>query len=99
MAEKDSKSPQILNASSNLVGFCLVIITSVRALNMGSVTLMDDLTALATLLFITSVLFSFLAIRNTTAHARKYETVAEISFFIRLVAHTHYHPVYYLQYY
>jgi hypothetical protein len=85
MAEKESKSPQILNAASNLVGFCLVIITSIRALNMGSVTLLDDITALATLLFIASVLFSFLAIRNSTRRPARYEVMAEISFLCGLL--------------
>ncbi|HNQ00502.1 MAG TPA: hypothetical protein PKK99_15680, partial [Bacteroidia bacterium] len=60
MPEKD-KSSHILNTSSNLLGFCLVVITSLKVNNYSEKTLIDEFTALSALLFMASSILSFLS--------------------------------------
>ena len=58
------KSPHILNTSSNLLGFCLVIITSLKVAKLSKGTYLDDFAAVASLLLMASCILSFLAIRT-----------------------------------
>lgn len=71
---------QILNASSNLLGFCLVIITSLKLFKFTEKTLVDEFMVVNLVLFITSCLLSFMALRADEVRGRKYETAAEYSF-------------------
>lgn len=64
----NEKSPHILNASSNLLGFCLLIITSLKITNSDKTTYLDEFAGAAALFFVISCIFSFLAIR---AHEKK----------------------------
>ncbi|UYZ57393.1 hypothetical protein [Hymenobacter latericus] len=81
----ENKSPHILNTSANLMGLCFIVLTSlkVNALAVGSV--IDDFTALATLLFITSSILSFLSMRSSGHRSGVYERVAEVIFLGGLV--------------
>jgi len=60
MKEKNGKSsPHILNASSNLLGLCFVVLTSLKLFNVAHKTVIDDLTIAATILFMASCILSF----------------------------------------
>ena len=76
----NNKAPQILNASSNFLGFCFVVLTSIKLFNFSSVTIIDEVTAISFVLFMTSCLCAFLSIRSKTKRADMYETVAEYAF-------------------
>jgi hypothetical protein len=76
----NNKAPQILNASSNFLGFCFVVLTSIKLFKFSSVTIIDEVTAISFVLFMTSCLCAFLSIRSKTKRADMYETVAEYAF-------------------
>jgi hypothetical protein len=81
MQVKNIKSPHILNASTNLVGFSLIVLTSVKVLGIGSTTLVDDIAAFAVMVFIASSFYSFLSIRtHQTNRGILYETIADYIF-------------------
>lgn len=77
-ADKD-KSPHILNASSNLLGLCFVVLTSLKLLKLSEETVIDELTTFATIFFMISCILSFLAIRGSK-RAVKYENIADYLF-------------------
>ncbi|MDR6919650.1 hypothetical protein [Chryseobacterium sp. 2987] len=81
----EKKSPHILNSSSNLLGFSLIIITSLKITKISHNTHLDEFAGLACLLFTCSCFFSFLAIR--TKHEKReirFETIADYLFLIAL---------------
>ncbi|MDQ0782395.1 hypothetical protein [Chryseobacterium sp. W4I1] len=81
----EKKSPHILNASSNLLGFSLIIITSLKITKMSAHTHLDEFASLACLLFACSCFSSFLAIRTKNEKREtKYETIADYLFLIAL---------------
>jgi len=75
----DNKSPHILNASSNLLGLCFVVLTSLKLLNISQKTVIDELTTIATILFMASCILSFLGLRNNKKSVHL-EKVADIFF-------------------
>jgi len=80
------KSPHILNTSSNLLGFCLIVMTSIRISKTGSATVIDDITGIAAILLVTSCLLSFLSIRSQDAErSEKLERIADIVFLTALI--------------
>lgn len=75
------KSPHILNTSSNLLGFCLVILTSLKITNYSEQTLIDEFTAISAMLFMVSSLLSFLSIRSENERlSYRYEKMADFIF-------------------
>ena len=80
--QKNNRAPHILNASSNLLGLCFVVLTSLKILKFSNTTLIDELTIVATILFMTSCCLSFLSIRGNTT---RYENTADITFLLGLV--------------
>jgi hypothetical protein len=81
------KSPHILSSSSNLLGFCLVVLTSIKISNFTHATIIDDTTGLAAILLVISCIFSFLAIRSKNDRsAGKLEAVADVAFLVALVS-------------
>ena len=83
--EKNS-SQHILNTSSNLLGFCLVILTSLKMTKFNEITLIDEFTGLACFVLMLSSIFSFLSIRsNVEISKRRYEKLAEYIFMIALI--------------
>jgi hypothetical protein len=77
----ETKSTHILNASSNLVGFSFVILTSIKILKLDATTSIDDIATFAIMVFIISSFFSFLSIRtHQEKHAETYETIADYIF-------------------
>lgn len=81
----DRKSPQILNASSNFLGFCFLVITSLKFFKFSATTFIDEITAVCFVIFMFSCLCAFLSIRSKTQRAALYETLAEYSFLIGLI--------------
>jgi len=80
MEENSSnKSPHILNASSNLLGLCFVVLTSLKLLNISQKTIIDELTTIAIILFMASCILSFLSLRNNKKSMVR-EKVADIFF-------------------
>jgi uncharacterized membrane protein SirB2 len=80
------KSPHILNTSSNLLGFCLIVMTSIKISKTGGATVIDDITGVAAMLLVVSCLLSFLSIRSRDeARSEKMERVADIVFLTALI--------------
>ncbi|MBS1643933.1 MAG: hypothetical protein JST36_02755 [Bacteroidetes bacterium] len=85
MKETENRSPHILNASSNLVGICLLIQTSIHVFGYSSRSYIDEITAVSTCLFITACLFSYLSIRSFKINrANKLEQIGDVCFLIGL---------------
>ncbi len=80
MTNKNDKSPHILNASSNLLGFCFIVLTSLRVLNLNGKTIIDELTSVAMILFMISSVLSFLSMRNSKINQDYFEKIADIIF-------------------
>ncbi len=79
-------APHILNASTNLLGFCLVIITSLKITKFSHHTYLDEFTVGAIFCLTLSCTLSFLAIRtNKEKTADKLENIADVLFFAALL--------------
>lgn len=78
-------SPHILNASSNLLGICFIVLTSLKLLNKGSQTIIDDITLGAIILFMGSCIFSFLSLRSKSNVGEKLEKAADYMFIAGLL--------------
>lgn len=79
------KSPHILNTSSNLLGFCLIVLTSIRISKFGEATVIDETTGVASVLLMTSCILSFLAMKTSNeGAANKLEGVADVVFLVAL---------------
>ncbi len=78
--QKNSKSPHILNASSNLLGLCFVVLTSLKLLKLTDATLIDELTTVTTILFMASCILSFMSIRGSFKKSGLWENIADILF-------------------
>ena len=85
MNEQDNKSPQILNSASNLLGFCFVVLTSIRFFKFSDATIIDEITAICFVLFMFSCLCAFLSIRSKTKRSAFYETLADYAFLAGLI--------------
>jgi hypothetical protein len=81
--DKKSVSYHILPTSSNLLGICFVILSFMKVTKMGLETIIDEAVSIAIILFLTSSLYSYAAIRSTTRSDR-YEKIADIIFIIGL---------------
>jgi hypothetical protein len=80
MKDNKDKSSHILNASSNLLGLCFVVLTSLKLLNIAHKTIIDELTTVATILFMASCILSFLSIRGNIRNSSKLESIADYFF-------------------
>ena len=83
---QNQKSFHILTTSSNLLGLCFIVLTALKIQNLGDKTIIDELTAVASILFMMSCILSFLSIRSISVRAPKYEKIAEILFIGGLIA-------------
>ncbi|MCW3109136.1 MAG: hypothetical protein JWQ09_3642 [Segetibacter sp.] len=78
---ENTKSSQMLNTSSNLLGLCFIVLTSLKVLKLKQSTIIDEFTAIATISFMTSSLLSFLSIRSKSDKlSNRYENIAEFFF-------------------
>jgi len=76
----------ILNSSSNLLGFCLVVLTSLKITKFNEHTFIDEFTGLACFVLVLSCIFSFLSIRTSVETSKnRYEKLAEYIFMTSLI--------------
>lgn len=86
MNDRNNKSPQILNSASNFLGFCFLILTSLKFFNLANNTFVDEITAICFVIFMFSCLSAFLSIRTKKIHRSViYEVLAEYSFLAGLI--------------
>ena len=86
--DKDSRngnSQHILNTSSNLLGFCFIVLTSLKVLKLQDNTIIDELAAVAILFFMTSSILSFLSMRSSKKFSIRYENFADFIFLFGLI--------------
>ncbi len=82
----NKRSVHVLPASSNLMGFCLIVQASLHVTGYSEKTRIDEVTAVATFLFMVSCVFSYLAIRASRPQiGARHEAVADISFIAGLL--------------
>jgi hypothetical protein len=80
-----NRHPHILNASTNLLAICFIIIGSLKFTNMNARSFADEVSWLAALMFFVSTIVSYLAIRNDGR--REWQLMAaDVSFIGGLVA-------------
>ena len=82
----NQKSPHILNAASNLLGICFILLTSFKIFNVSRSTWYDEFIVLCIILFMGSCIFSFLALRNENKYSRSFERIADYMFLAGLGA-------------
>lgn len=84
MANKTSS--HILGTASNLLGFCLFVITALHISDQDELTIIDEVTTVISLLLAFSCILSFLSIRTEKpVPERRLETIADYLFIISLV--------------
>ena len=82
----NNKSQHILNTSSNLLGFCLIVLTSLKISRLSERSIIDEFTGIACILLTASSVFSFLSLRTKKIGvATSYEKIADIIFMITLL--------------
>ncbi len=77
---KNHKSPHILNAASNLLGLCFVVLTSLKLFKLSDATAIDEMTTGTTVLFMASCILSFMSIRGSFKKSQLWENIADILF-------------------
>ena len=85
MDNDQDKSPHILNASSNLLGICFIVLTSLKLLKVSQKTFIDELTSGAIVIFMASCVLSFLSIRGNIKKSGKFENIADYLFLIGII--------------
>jgi hypothetical protein len=79
---QNDKSPHIMNASTNLVGFSFILLTSLKAFDFGQNAFVDEMVAISITGFMLSTLLSFMSMSTKNeARAHLYEIVADYIFF------------------
>lgn len=81
-----TKSTHILSTSSNLLGFCLLVLTSLKISRFHESTVIDEFTGAAAILLMTASVLSFLSLRAKKEKQSEYfEKVADVIFLIALL--------------
>ena len=81
---KKNISRHILPTSANLLGLCFVILSFIRVLKLENETIIDELVAVAIVLFFTSSFFSYVSMRSDK-WAQSCERMADVIFLIGLL--------------
>jgi hypothetical protein len=76
----NQKAPHILNASSNLLGICFVVLTSLKVLHVAKTTIIDEVATVDIVAFTASCLLSFLSLRNNSLKSHRLEKIADFIF-------------------
>ena len=84
MEEKNDKSSHILTTSSNLLGICFIVLTSLKLLNLDGKTFIDEFTAVAIFMFMLSSVLSFFSMRSKNGKSERYERIADVIFLLGL---------------
>lgn len=82
---KKKNFPHILTASSTLLGLCFVVLTSLKLSDYSEASVIDEFTAVAILMFMTSSVLSYLSMRNSKLSGKRYERIADIVFLSGLI--------------
>lgn len=77
---RNDKAPHILNASSNLLGLCFVVLTSLKFLKLDQRTYIDETVTIALVFFMLSCILSFLSIRGNVKVGGGLEALADYLF-------------------
>lgn len=81
----DSKSTHILNASSNLLGFSFLVLSSIHGFGLEDAGRVDEIAAVCVVSFALASFFSFVSIRSKSERrAAAFEAVADYIFFAGL---------------
>ena len=84
--ENENRSPHIMNTSANLLGFCFIVLTSVKVSKFEEGTYIDEGAAIAVFVFMTSCLLSYLSMKNRQEKIRKQlERAADLFFLSGLI--------------
>ncbi|MEO8067856.1 MAG: hypothetical protein ABI599_09210 [Flavobacteriales bacterium] len=76
-----SKSPHILSTSSNLLGFCLIVMTSLKISDHTEAGILDELTGIAAVLLMASCILSFQSMRSKKPlRSERLERTADVIF-------------------
>ena len=71
-----------MNASTNLVGFTFIVLTSLKAFHLGQSAFIDEMVAVSVTGFMLSTLLSFSSMRTTKKErGARYELLADYVFF------------------
>lgn len=82
----NSTSQHILNTAANLLGFCLVVITSLHVADKTEANVIDEITFAVALLLTCSCFFSFLSIRTVSPiEEKRLEKLADGFFLTSLI--------------
>ena len=82
-AKQDSQA-HILNAASNLLGICFVLITGLKVSGASHSTYLDEIAVFAAIVFVSSCLLSYASIR-TEKRTGRLERLADLCFLGGLV--------------
>ena len=85
MENENDKSPHILNASSNLLGLCFIVLTSLKLFKISQKTFIDELTSVAIVFFMASCILSFLSIRGSIKRSGRFENIADYLFLAGII--------------
>jgi hypothetical protein len=77
---KNFISNHILPTSSNLLGLCFVILSFMKVTKLGLETMIDELVAVAIVLFLSASVLSYVSVRTTSKKSDHYEKTADIIF-------------------
>lgn len=81
----NNTSPHILSTSSNLLGFCLIVITSLHISEKSQHSLIDEVASVVAMILAVSCLCSFASIRSENTKMEKtMEDIADFLFFMAL---------------
>ena len=84
LSQRKDKSAHILSVSSNLLGICFVVLTSIKVLGKSGETIVDEIAAVTIILFMTSCIISFLSIRWARKKSGWLENIADVIFLFGL---------------
>jgi len=76
---KSGKQPHILNASSNLLGICFVLVTGLKLTGAAKDTWADEISLLSAVAFVCSCVLSYISLR-TEKYTTHYEIAADYLF-------------------
>jgi len=79
-AQPMHRHPHVLNAASNLLGICFVLIGALKFTRSDATSFADETAWLSAALFLTSIVASYAAIRSNEAN-RLQNLTADIAFF------------------
>jgi hypothetical protein len=82
IASRCERAHYIFPTSATMIGVCLTIITLFKVMKLGMTTIADEILSIDTMVYILSCLFSYLALTRSGQHMKRFELVADISFFI-----------------